>query len=183
MTILAFNRCLLLSIERKTWGPFTWKMSFFGSLWWSDQGNLWLVWPSKVPTRLDLVHQIHVMVPADSCWTGGINVTQNAIPDSLKGLYKFISDVGKSIFYISRILIWYIICRVMTMLQAFNILRYEIGQRYDSHYDAFNPAEYGPQKSQRVRPNQPYRFSLCQNCILIVYIMMLIWSSLHIYII
>lgn len=123
------------------------------------------------------------MVPADSCWTGGINVTQNAIPDSLKGLYKFISDVGKSIFYISRILIWYIICRVMIMLQAFNILRYEIGQRYDSHYDAFNPAEYGPQKSQRVRPNQQYRFSSCQNCILIVYIMMLIWSSLHIYII
>ncbi|GAB2282682.1 Probable prolyl 4-hydroxylase 9 [Dionaea muscipula] len=36
------------------------------------------------------------------------------------------------------------------MFQAFNILRYEIGQKYDSHYDAFNPAEYGPQKSQRV---------------------------------
>ncbi|KAL0343534.1 UNVERIFIED_CONTAM: putative prolyl 4-hydroxylase 9 [Sesamum angustifolium] len=34
--------------------------------------------------------------------------------------------------------------------QAFNVLRYEIGQRYHSHYDAFNPAEYGPQKSQRV---------------------------------
>lgn len=34
--------------------------------------------------------------------------------------------------------------------EAFNILRYEIGQRYNSHYDAFNPAEYGPQKSQRV---------------------------------
>ncbi|KAL3813660.1 hypothetical protein ACJIZ3_014928 [Penstemon smallii] len=34
--------------------------------------------------------------------------------------------------------------------EAFNVLRYEIGQRYDSHYDAFNPAEYGPQKSQRV---------------------------------
>uniref|UniRef100_A0A803NNT0 Prolyl 4-hydroxylase alpha subunit domain-containing protein n=1 Tax=Cannabis sativa TaxID=3483 RepID=A0A803NNT0_CANSA len=34
--------------------------------------------------------------------------------------------------------------------EAFNILRYEIGQKYDSHYDAFNPAEYGPQKSQRV---------------------------------
>ncbi|XP_047326039.1 probable prolyl 4-hydroxylase 9 [Impatiens glandulifera] len=33
--------------------------------------------------------------------------------------------------------------------EAFNILRYEIGQRYVSHYDAFNPAEYGPQKSQR----------------------------------
>lgn len=34
--------------------------------------------------------------------------------------------------------------------EAFNILRYELGQRYLSHYDAFNPAEYGPQKSQRV---------------------------------
>ncbi|CAK8562503.1 unnamed protein product [Lathyrus sativus] len=34
--------------------------------------------------------------------------------------------------------------------EAFNILRYEIGQRYNSHYDAFNPTEYGPQKSQRM---------------------------------
>ncbi|KAI4315041.1 hypothetical protein L6164_027889 [Bauhinia variegata] len=34
--------------------------------------------------------------------------------------------------------------------EAFNILRYEIGQKYASHYDAFNPAEYGPQKSQRM---------------------------------
>ncbi|XP_028767695.1 probable prolyl 4-hydroxylase 9 isoform X2 [Neltuma alba] len=34
--------------------------------------------------------------------------------------------------------------------EAFNILRYEIGQKYDAHYDAFNPAEYGPQQSQRV---------------------------------
>lgn len=34
--------------------------------------------------------------------------------------------------------------------EAFNILRYEIGQRYVSHYDAFNPAEYGTQKSQRI---------------------------------
>ncbi|XP_039139411.1 probable prolyl 4-hydroxylase 9 [Dioscorea cayenensis subsp. rotundata] len=34
--------------------------------------------------------------------------------------------------------------------EAFNVLRYEIGQRYASHYDAFNPAEYGPQKSQRI---------------------------------
>nr|CAN75013.1 hypothetical protein VITISV_039948 [Vitis vinifera] len=33
---------------------------------------------------------------------------------------------------------------------AFNILRYEIGQRYNSHYDAFDPAEYGPQKSHRI---------------------------------
>ncbi|XP_068656811.1 probable prolyl 4-hydroxylase 9 [Aristolochia californica] len=34
--------------------------------------------------------------------------------------------------------------------EAFNVLRYEVGQRYNSHYDAFNPAEYGPQKSQRI---------------------------------
>ncbi|CAL1398971.1 unnamed protein product [Linum trigynum] len=34
--------------------------------------------------------------------------------------------------------------------EAFNVLRYEIGQKYDSHYDAFNPAEYGPQQSQRI---------------------------------
>ncbi|KAF9619673.1 hypothetical protein IFM89_007994 [Coptis chinensis] len=34
--------------------------------------------------------------------------------------------------------------------EVFNILRYEIGQRYLAHYDAFNPAEYGPQKSQRI---------------------------------
>lgn len=38
----------------------------------------------------------------------------------------------------------------ITMFQAFNVLRYEIGQRYNSHYDAFSPVEYGPQKSQRV---------------------------------
>ncbi|KAF5463695.1 hypothetical protein F2P56_013840 [Juglans regia] len=34
--------------------------------------------------------------------------------------------------------------------EAFNILRYEIGQLYNSHYDVFDPAEYGPQKSQRI---------------------------------
>lgn len=34
--------------------------------------------------------------------------------------------------------------------ESFNVLHYEIGQRYAAHYDAFNPAEYGPQKSQRV---------------------------------
>ncbi|GLJ43728.1 hypothetical protein SUGI_0910480 [Cryptomeria japonica] len=34
--------------------------------------------------------------------------------------------------------------------EAFNVLRYETGQKYDCHYDAFNPTEYGPQKSQRV---------------------------------
>ncbi|KAL0356904.1 UNVERIFIED_CONTAM: putative prolyl 4-hydroxylase 9 [Sesamum calycinum] len=34
--------------------------------------------------------------------------------------------------------------------EAFNVLRYEVGQRYISHYDSFNPAEYGPQLSQRM---------------------------------
>lgn len=34
--------------------------------------------------------------------------------------------------------------------EAFNILRYENGQKYDSHYDAFDSEVYGPQKSQRV---------------------------------
>ncbi|XP_004496895.1 probable prolyl 4-hydroxylase 9 [Cicer arietinum] len=33
--------------------------------------------------------------------------------------------------------------------EDFNILRYEVGQKYDSHYDAFDPAEYG-YVSQRV---------------------------------
>lgn len=37
-----------------------------------------------------------------------------------------------------------------TILQTFNILRYEVGQRYVPHYDAFNPAQYGPQPTQRV---------------------------------
>ncbi|KAK1352307.1 hypothetical protein POM88_053571 [Heracleum sosnowskyi] len=34
------------------------------------------------------------------------------------------------------------------MFQAFSILHYEIGQKYNSHYDAFHPSEYGQQKSQ-----------------------------------
>ncbi|KAG6789733.1 hypothetical protein POTOM_005857 [Populus tomentosa] len=47
----------------------------------------------------------------------------------------------------------FLICLTLKLtatVQAFNILRYEIGQKYDSHYDAFNPDEYGPQPSQRV---------------------------------
>jgi prolyl 4-hydroxylase len=35
--------------------------------------------------------------------------------------------------------------------QPFNVLRYESGQHYDSHYDIFEPESYGPQPSQRVR--------------------------------
>ncbi|XP_010030509.2 probable prolyl 4-hydroxylase 9 [Eucalyptus grandis] len=34
--------------------------------------------------------------------------------------------------------------------EAFDVLPYEIGQKYSSHCDAFDPAQYGPQKSQRV---------------------------------
>lgn len=35
-------------------------------------------------------------------------------------------------------------------LQAFNILRYELKQKYDSHMDTFDPADFGPQYSQRL---------------------------------
>ncbi|GFH21335.1 predicted protein [Haematococcus lacustris] len=34
--------------------------------------------------------------------------------------------------------------------EAFNILKYESTQHYDSHMDAFDPKEYGPQTSQRI---------------------------------
>ncbi|RZB89164.1 probable prolyl 4-hydroxylase 9 [Glycine soja] len=34
--------------------------------------------------------------------------------------------------------------------EIFNILKYEVGQKYDSHYDAFNPDEYGSVESQRI---------------------------------
>ncbi|XP_057760030.1 probable prolyl 4-hydroxylase 9 [Arachis stenosperma] len=34
--------------------------------------------------------------------------------------------------------------------EDFNVLRYEIGQRYASHYDAFNSVEFGPQENPRV---------------------------------
>ncbi|CAK8539658.1 unnamed protein product [Lathyrus sativus] len=33
--------------------------------------------------------------------------------------------------------------------ETFNILRYKIGQKYDSHYDAFTASEYGPVDYQR----------------------------------
>ncbi|KAK4367810.1 hypothetical protein RND71_011602 [Anisodus tanguticus] len=47
--------------------------------------------------------------------------------------------------------------------EAFNVLRYEIGQSYHSHYDAFNPSQYGPQKSQRSGQNidANYDFRKC----------------------
>ena len=57
------------------------------------------------------------------------------------------------------------------MLQSFNVLRYELGQKYDSHYDAFNPSEYGPQQSQRVNISIMTLFfvrsSLSGSCILV----------------
>ncbi|KAL2348333.1 hypothetical protein Fmac_002333 [Flemingia macrophylla] len=34
--------------------------------------------------------------------------------------------------------------------EAFNILRYKVGQKYSAHLDPLDPDEYGPQKSQRV---------------------------------
>jgi prolyl 4-hydroxylase len=38
----------------------------------------------------------------------------------------------------------------LPLLQDFNILRYNKDQYYESHLDAFDPKEYGPQGSQRV---------------------------------
>jgi hypothetical protein len=34
--------------------------------------------------------------------------------------------------------------------EPFNVLRYELGQKYDSHFDTFDPESYGPQSSQRL---------------------------------
>lgn len=34
--------------------------------------------------------------------------------------------------------------------EPFNVLRYQEGQHYDSHYDIFEPESYGPQPSQRM---------------------------------
>jgi prolyl 4-hydroxylase len=34
--------------------------------------------------------------------------------------------------------------------EAFNVLRYEHMQHYDSHYDYFDPKDFGPQPSQRI---------------------------------
>lgn len=40
--------------------------------------------------------------------------------------------------------------RICTTMQPFNILRYQLGQKYDSHYDTFDPESYGAQPSQRL---------------------------------
>lgn len=34
--------------------------------------------------------------------------------------------------------------------QAFNVLRYNLNQKYDSHMDTFDPKDFGPQPSQRM---------------------------------
>ncbi|KAK9812646.1 hypothetical protein WJX72_001216 [[Myrmecia] bisecta] len=34
--------------------------------------------------------------------------------------------------------------------EPFNVLRYQLGQHYDAHYDVFDPESYGPQPSQRM---------------------------------
>ncbi|GMH40574.1 hypothetical protein BSKO_08478 [Bryopsis sp. KO-2023] len=34
--------------------------------------------------------------------------------------------------------------------EAFNVLRYDLNQRYDAHYDVFDPESYGPQSSMRI---------------------------------
>lgn len=44
------------------------------------------------------------------------------------------------------------------VFQAFNIIRYKIGQKYDSHYDALKPSQYGPGDYQRVRDNKTHTF-------------------------
>lgn len=38
----------------------------------------------------------------------------------------------------------------MWHVQAFNVLRYELDQKYDSHMDTFDPKDFGPQYSQRM---------------------------------
>lgn len=62
-------------------------------------------------------------------------------------LMMFCWSVKSTKLLVSRFLKWI----ENFVFQAFNILRYEIGQKYNSHYDAFNPTEYGPQRSQRVQ--------------------------------
>ena len=48
------------------------------------------------------------------------------------------------------------------------MLRYEVGQKYNSHYDTFNPKEYGPQSSQRVSEGS-WEQSGC-------YVILVMWS-------
>jgi prolyl 4-hydroxylase len=46
-------------------------------------------------------------------------------------------------------------------LQPFNLLRYNLDQKYDSHYDTFDPKEYGAQYSQRIATVLLYMSGVC----------------------
>ena len=48
-------------------------------------------------------------------------------------------------------------------MQPFNVLRYQLGQHYDSHYDIFEPESYGPQSSQRVGSLRKALLSGCSD--------------------
>lgn len=39
---------------------------------------------------------------------------------------------------------------MLSLVQPFNVLRYNHLQRYESHYDVFDPESYGPQPSMRI---------------------------------
>lgn len=52
--------------------------------------------------------------------------------------------------------------------QAYNVLRYEIGQKYASHFDSFNPNEYGVLKSQRVCNIPIYMYDWMYVCMCVV---------------
>ena len=49
--------------------------------------------------------------------------------------------------------------------EPFNVLRYEVGQKYDSHYDTFDPDSYGPQPrrvaQQRAEPALRFAWQRC----------------------
>lgn len=41
--------------------------------------------------------------------------------------------------------------------EPFNVLRYEVGQKYDSHFDTFDPESYGcaPGRTPTTHPHPP----------------------------
>lgn len=41
-------------------------------------------------------------------------------------------------------------CQSASCVQPYNVLRYSLGQHYDSHHDVFDPAIYGPERSSRI---------------------------------
>ena len=63
---------------------------------------------------------------------------------------------------------------IVMCLQPFNVLRYDSGQHYDSHYDVFDPESYGPQTSQRVRS------TLASGGLVSVSCVDLRWDSFHV---